>query len=117
MSSISPRAGSNIFAPNGVSLRNLQFNHQNYNTLKTFLGDGDVYQQFLDHFELSDLAWFAAGAQRMATMPIAPSTFHPYFFTARETTQTDKDAKWRERNAMKKKLLHLLFETVSTSFL
>ncbi|KAI0349009.1 hypothetical protein OH77DRAFT_1515077 [Trametes cingulata] len=109
-----PRSGSNIVAPNGVSINGLQYNEVGLTTLRAYLGDGPVYERFKQRFDTADVAWFVAGAHRDGKHQVPPSTFHPAFTVARETTASDAATKSRIRTEVKTNLKNLVFDAATT---
>lgn len=60
MSSSASHPHTATITPDGVPIHSLQFNKQGVRSLRTFLGDGWVYEQFMRNFKCADFAWFAA---------------------------------------------------------
>ncbi|CDO68794.1 hypothetical protein BN946_scf184805.g3 [Trametes cinnabarina] len=101
-----------LTAPNGVSISSIQFNEAGLSTLRSFLGDGAVYQQFKRRFTSADFAWFASGTSQ-ADLDFPPNSFHRLWAIARETSGSTPDERNRIRTNLRSELKTLLFDVAA----
>ncbi|KAI0354454.1 hypothetical protein OH77DRAFT_503134 [Trametes cingulata] len=106
-------APSSFVTANGVPLDSLRFNQIGVAALRSYLGEGPVYERFKRRFDIADIAWFVAGSHKDAKHQLNPSTFHPDWFIARETSASGVEAKAKARNELKGRLKDLVFDSTT----
>ncbi|TFK78297.1 hypothetical protein K466DRAFT_607125 [Polyporus arcularius HHB13444] len=99
--------------PDGVALRDLKCNAIDLHRLRSFLGEGEVYQQFKHRFDTADLAWLVAGAHKDGKHFINPDQFHPMWAKARLVRANGKDAIYQARREFRDKLRDLVWDALT----
>ncbi|KAL7284498.1 hypothetical protein ACG7TL_001789 [Trametes sanguinea] len=108
-----PSQSRNLTAPNGVSIDTIKYNEAGLITLRQYLGEGWVYQHFKKRFDAADTAWFTEGVHADGRHALNVDTFHEDWFTARETSGSDTEARKEIRVDVKTRLLNLLLDTAT----
>ncbi|CDO70028.1 hypothetical protein BN946_scf184597.g2 [Trametes cinnabarina] len=98
-----------LTAPNRVSISSIQFNEAGLSTLRSFLGDGTVYQQFKCRFTSADFTWFASGMSQV-DLDFLHNSFHRLWAIARETSGLMPNERNRIRTNLRSELKTLLFD-------
>ena len=72
-----------------------------------------IYNAYLDHFDYSDLAWFAPGLAKSPSVGTDCNSFHPQYLALRAALPKNSTAT-ELRTALRKKTQALTFDCVSS---
>ncbi|KAJ2985348.1 hypothetical protein NUW54_g10180 [Trametes sanguinea] len=96
----------------GVPFSSLRCNQPSLISLRSSLGQGDLYLEHQKRFGAADVAFLVAGAHSNGNHAIPPNGFHPAWYEARETSGSDPTSRSAQRAKMKTQLKSLLHDPI-----